>query len=1200
MLQNSKKNVLFSGFIVFYFIALGLIGIFVFEGLLNTENVLGATIFVDKNGNGDYSTIQEAIDNATAGDTIRVWDGVYNETLEIYFNIKLIGNGSENTTIDASESWWEAPINIYSNYVDISGFNIKNGPWDGIYISFCSYVNIFNNTISNNYYGLEMVFSSNIMIKNNSFINNAVSIMSNECDLSNIVNNTITECEEDGIILDCSKQITLLENKLDGCGITIRSTSWGDYFSHWTTHNIDKTNTINGKPLIYWKNKNNVNIPAGASQIILANCTNIIIDSQNCSNTSNGVLIGLSSKITIKNGIFSNNFNGINIQKSDNITIINNNISYNRNNGINLEESSWNDITNNYIGSNSYHGISLDWLCNKNIIMNNTCNINRDCGLFLSFSNNNTITQNKFNFNWNCGLFLGWQSRDMEITKNEMCNNNFSGIILAAASNNKFSTNNVSNNDFGIQLTWDCNRNQIEGNIIGFNRDTGVELGSSCSFNKVYHNNFVLNKKQALDINGTTNSWSKNNEGNYWSDYIGEDDGSSGRFCGDLIGDTDIPHPDEAYDNYPFIIYNGWLYPGTPLIHKPVEIDSDGNYNITWGFNFKALGYILEEDDNVTFDSPTVIFDGIGIDHEIKNKPEGKYFYRLKLYNDHYSSEWSSIVNVTVDYLPEIPADFKLTAFPPGNALNISWVPNAIDTECYELYYRTDGMNEFALLVNITHPGDSYSHTNLIDGQTYYYKMRTKDRFWQESTFSSVISAVPRDSIPPDAPNLHSAEAVSDSKIKLTWVANDDADLDGYQIYMHDPTQNLEDMFELKYTLPTTNTTCIVSGLKEQVNYLFKLLAFDEVPNNSSFSNVLNATTPDETHPQPPTDLEISNITYHSLTLSWKRGIDLDIIGYIIYRSNSLSSDFQKITEIISDAFYIDKDLNEETLYYYKVQSIDDAGLVSILSEPTFGFTILGPKPPEVSEKVLDFELEEDAIDNTTISLYKWFTDVNDDPLTFGFEGNEHIDVTINQVNGQVILKPKENWNGVEHLTFFASDGTFEINDTVTVTITPVNDAPKNVEIVKPSNGLEFRYNQEVHFEGRCTDPDLPYGDELTFTWLSNVAGSLGTGSNLTGIILEPGAHSITLEVTDKSGEKSETSINITILEKKTTKDDDSKFNDSLIYAASVLFVVILILCILFLVYRNKRKPVSEKSDLEKPEELEEPEKTQNVENNEE
>ena len=70
---------------------------------------------------------------------------------------------------------------------------------------------------------------------------------------------------------------------------------WGDMLEHWNTHIIDTTNTVNGKPVHYWKNQNGGTIPPGAGQIVLANSTNVVIENQNVSDCSIGIELGFSS-----------------------------------------------------------------------------------------------------------------------------------------------------------------------------------------------------------------------------------------------------------------------------------------------------------------------------------------------------------------------------------------------------------------------------------------------------------------------------------------------------------------------------------------------------------------------------------------------------------------------------------------------------------------------------------------------------------------------------------------------------------------------------------------------------------------------------------------------------------------------------------------------------------------------------------------
>ena len=90
--------------IIFSLITISFIGLLVFDRMTRNIGVEAATIIVDYKGDGDYTSIQEAIDNANPGDTVRVWAGTYYENIKITKNISIIGNGSKFTTVNASGS----------------------------------------------------------------------------------------------------------------------------------------------------------------------------------------------------------------------------------------------------------------------------------------------------------------------------------------------------------------------------------------------------------------------------------------------------------------------------------------------------------------------------------------------------------------------------------------------------------------------------------------------------------------------------------------------------------------------------------------------------------------------------------------------------------------------------------------------------------------------------------------------------------------------------------------------------------------------------------------------------------------------------------------------------------------------------------------------------------------------------------------
>ncbi len=75
------------------------------------------------------------------------------------------------------------------------------------------------------------------------------------------------------------------------------------------------------------------------------------------------------------------------------------------------------------------------------------------------------------------------------------------------------------------------------------------------------------------------------------------------------------------------------------------------------------------------------------------------------------------------------------------------------------------------------------------------------------------------------------------------------------------------------------------------------------------------------------------------------------------------------------------------------------------------------------------------------INLTNSFFDADGDSLSYSVSGNSNISIMI--VNGIATLTPIANWSGIEYAVFSASDNVSSVNsNTVTLNITPVNDAP--------------------------------------------------------------------------------------------------------------------------------------------------------------
>ncbi|MCK5396804.1 MAG: right-handed parallel beta-helix repeat-containing protein, partial [Thermoplasmata archaeon] len=182
-----------------------------------------------------------------------------------------------------------------------------------------------------------------------------------------IDSNTISNSGFFGIIPSYSSDLTITNNSLVNDGIAINS----DFLVHWNTHSIDSLNTVNGKPVYYWKNQTSGTVPLEAGQVILANCTNVIVENQALDSASIAIEIGFSDHCVISNNIATNSTHGIAMLFSSNNTLDNNNFSSNEYFGIYLWESINNTIKNNIVSNNNEDGISLLSSSDGNIIYHN-------------------------------------------------------------------------------------------------------------------------------------------------------------------------------------------------------------------------------------------------------------------------------------------------------------------------------------------------------------------------------------------------------------------------------------------------------------------------------------------------------------------------------------------------------------------------------------------------------------------------------------------------------------------------------------------------------------------------------------------------------------------------------------------------------------------------------------------------------------
>jgi len=531
---------------------------------------------------GDFSTIQAAIDGASAGDVILVHQSIYYENVIVNKSVSLISENKTITVIDGSGS--NDTIRIVADNVSIVNFTIRNcgeethnsgvfveashcwiadniiinNGFSGVYLNSSSETIIENNIVKNNtYHGITSFYSFSNSICNNTLTNNLVGISLYSSSKNNIskntleenengvqlfyssnntlLNNTITYNKHDGIILDFSSN----NNSLDGnvvtnnnaSGLALGSVYLNVLRNNKLMNNRYSLNVFSVRPNLqdFLNDVDASNYVDGKPVYYIVNQTNLEIDYSSYPRVGYLALINCMN-VTVEGLSLTSNGQGCLVAFTKNSTLVQLNVSNNIR-GFQLLSSSSIVVRDSNIVNNSLDGVAIDCSfannISENIIADNKIGIRG-----VHSANNNTITENKIDRNEK-GLW-----------------------IFSYSINNLIVSNNITQNLLGICFEKESHDNEV------------------------YHNNFINNTiqtKVAHSMSVWDNGYPQG--GNYWSDDYHDDffSGPHQNVTG-KDGVVDMPYiidPNNE-DRYPLVNpWTGFLDTTAPVFGPHIRSPSD-------------------------------------------------------------------------------------------------------------------------------------------------------------------------------------------------------------------------------------------------------------------------------------------------------------------------------------------------------------------------------------------------------------------------------------------------------------------------------------------------------------------------------------------------------------------------------------------------------------------------------------------------
>ena len=524
------------------------------------------TIYIRADGSVDPPTA-----NITSADNVTYYftGNNYDEIVVNRSNIIIDGNGYtlqgtgadeskgiylfgiDNVTIkNANIKWFYDGVCLHhSSFISLFGNNITlgKGSWHCAVLLISSSNNKIsrNNIISPWTHGVRLESSCDNNISENNVTNTSLGIqLTSSSNNNTIYGNYVTNNEYAGILLSLSSNNTIFGNAINNSKYNFGVE--GAFLSHFK-HSIDTSNLVNGKPIYYLVNKNNLVINLTTYQDIgylaLVNCTNVTVKDLNLTNNAQGLLLVNTNNSNIINSSITNNYNGIQLFSSSHNNISKSNVIDNVN-GIVLQSSSnYNSISGNNITRNAW-GVYFHSSSYGNVF-GNKIEANTNGGILFEYSSDNSITENTIAEN-NGGILLSDQSSKNNVTRNDIINNAWGICLEGWSSSNIIYENTIVNNDYGILFAG---------------------YGTPSYNNKFYHNNFIGNTKQIglIEVGSSSVSvWDDGypSGGNYWSNHNPPDiySGPYQNVTGsDSIGDTPYVIDEDNVDRYPLIYPYGYV-----------------------------------------------------------------------------------------------------------------------------------------------------------------------------------------------------------------------------------------------------------------------------------------------------------------------------------------------------------------------------------------------------------------------------------------------------------------------------------------------------------------------------------------------------------------------------------------------------------------------------------------------------------------
>ena len=392
----------------------------------------------------------------------------------------------------------------------------------------------------------------------------------------------------------------------------------------------------------------------------------------------------------------------------------------------------------------------------------------------------------------------------------------------------------------------------------------------------------------------------------------------------------------------------------TGLIYSQ-DFDLMGNTAVAMSWTGTGLNGSFDISGYNIYRSTGPVFEGVSPDYVtytafVDTVPNTgtRYYYEIRSVDTQGNTSDAAVFNIFITGPPLAPSGLTITAYNSVRA-DISWEGN-FSGEAVSSYTLYRNGSEY-----LTQAGVSYSDYPLTPGTEYYYSVYAENSFGAgEMSYAVTITTRPA---APSAVTVTSGE--DPGTLLLSWAANNaEENITEYEIF-----RATEPAFDYLSPLTTTLGTEIIDStvLTASGYYFYTVAAVTENASNTvsgRYSEIVSAMP--VTLPAVPENVTASARNTSAL-ISWDMAAPAyGVYGYKVYRSTDAASFIEAGQP--QENYYYDYGLTNNTLYYYKVTSLNHYGY----SSASLTVTVV-PVSGTVPAKILGASA--DGTGNNSVSL---------------------------------------------------------------------------------------------------------------------------------------------------------------------------------------------------------------------------------------